>query len=62
MAKNYKAVIEEEKSGIRSQDSKSKQLKKTLGKGIESYANYHQTNREVFTDPMRKLKPSFCIT
>ena len=39
VAKNYKAVIEEEKSGRSSQDSESKQLKNTLGKAIESFAN-----------------------
>ena len=51
VAKNYKAVIEEEKSGRCSQESESKQLKNTLGKAINSCANYHQTNREVFTEP-----------
>ena len=50
MAKNYKAVIEEEKLGRSSQDSESKQLKNILGKAVESCANYHQTNREIFTE------------
>ena len=50
MAKNYKAVIEEEKSGRSSQDSKKNKLKHTLGKAIELCANYHQTSREVFTE------------
>ena len=36
MAENYKAVIEEEKLGRSSQDSESKQLKKTLCKVIKS--------------------------
>ena len=50
VAKKYKAVIEEEKSSRRSQDSESKQLKNTLGTAIELCANYHQNNREVFTE------------
>ena len=52
VAKNYKAVIEEEKSARSSQDSDCKQLKNILHKAIESCANYHQTHREVFTEPL----------
>ena len=35
MAKNYKAVIGEERSGRSSHNSEPKQLKNTLGKGID---------------------------
>ena len=51
VAKNNKAAIEEEKSGRSSQDSNCKQIKNILHKAIESCANYHQTDREVFTEP-----------
>ena len=56
MAKNYKAVLEEKKLGRSCQDSESKQLKNTLGKVIESCANCHQTNREVFTEPDEEIQ------
>ena len=59
VATNYEAVIEKEKSGRSSQeDSESKQLKNTLGKAIESCANYYQTNREVCTELYEEMNMS----
>ena len=56
VAKNYKAVIEEERSGRNSQDNDCKQLKNIPHKAIESCANYHQTSREVFTEPYEETQ------
>ena len=54
--KNYKAIIKEEKSGRSSHDSDCKQLKNILHKAIELCTNYHQTNREVFTEPYEEAQ------
>ena len=42
--------------GRSSQDSDCKQLKNVLHKAIESCVNYHETNREVFTEPCEETQ------